>query len=240
MGRGGAVGTWCTNTGPAAPLRSSTKSLEADSCTTSAFGSCSLLTFIRRARHCASDQSSMSAPAAGAGPPLSFAAPSPPPPPTGSAHLSPFCGGPPPEASSGGLAQAWPRKSASSPTVTGMPMGIFSRSCMGIDERCIPQPSSGDVHCLLTGGFLSSAPSSPLPGGFASACGRPCCGAQMSNSQTSARTLLGSDGATTPQLSGGEAPAEAAAGGSSDEPTPSRRMCAPPLLAFGASSLTPW
>mmetsp|Transcript_21720 Transcript_21720/g.64699 ORF Transcript_21720/g.64699 Transcript_21720/m.64699 type:complete len:221 (+) Transcript_21720:1094-1756(+) len=132
--------------------------------------------------------------AAGALLPPSFSAA----PPTGSAQRFDPTDVDPPSAP-GAVTQACARKSASSPTVTGMPIGIFSRSCI-VMELCMPQPSSGEVHCLLTPDCLSSAPSSSLLSlTLAASLAAP----QGSNSQTSARTLLGSDGETTPHANGG-------------------------------------
>mmetsp|Transcript_12523 Transcript_12523/g.44342 ORF Transcript_12523/g.44342 Transcript_12523/m.44342 type:complete len:274 (+) Transcript_12523:1102-1923(+) len=234
IGRGGASGTWWTTTGPPPLGRSSTQSREeASAVTASALSSSSCLPDCSRrcARHCASDQSSTSWGAGGGGSeaPPSFGEP----PPTGSAHRSV-----PPLAGAWGAAdaQACARKSASSPTVTGIPMGIFSRSCIGMDERCIPHPSSGCVHCLLIAEPLTSAPSciAAVAAEEAAAFDSEALWTSplISNSQTSASTLLGSAGATMPQATGGRA-------ASSLAPWPSRRICEPPALATEASSAPP-
>mmetsp|Transcript_52278 Transcript_52278/g.150558 ORF Transcript_52278/g.150558 Transcript_52278/m.150558 type:complete len:299 (-) Transcript_52278:36-932(-) len=166
---------------------------------------CSPTVFNLCARHCFNDQSNISA--AGV-----FAA---------SPSRSP-------------CSRASSKKSASSLTVIGMPIGILSMSCMGKDAKCIPQPSPGEVHCRLT----PFCPSSPPSSGIASSPGG-CDGSHSVNSQTSANTLLGAAGDTTPRCSVLPTAAASSRLAVAELPRLSRRSNAPAPPPPGAPAL-PW
>mmetsp|Transcript_45789 Transcript_45789/g.88083 ORF Transcript_45789/g.88083 Transcript_45789/m.88083 type:complete len:344 (+) Transcript_45789:998-2029(+) len=213
IGRGGAPGTKCTHTCPDTSGLSCTSIRPRRGNSTSPCPS----SLSRCARQHARDHSKTSVPpTASVRRPSRCSAPTPVPAPaccaqSAGAAVVPSLGvGSAPLPSS----QACTKKSASSPTVTGMPIGIFSRSCMGSPN---PQPSSREVH-LLTEGALSSAASSG--GGAVAVDDEDAAG---SNSQTSASTSLGSDGSTEPRHGGG--------GNSVDAPLPSLRNCAVPPSA---------
>mmetsp|Transcript_69779 Transcript_69779/g.195591 ORF Transcript_69779/g.195591 Transcript_69779/m.195591 type:complete len:361 (+) Transcript_69779:630-1712(+) len=220
IGRDGASGTLCTNTGHAVRGLSSTKRRTTDSkvlasgdvspsapapsacAPASATGAFTLC-----ARHCDSDQSMGSQSGV-----VGISCVSADATPAGCAQRAvSACAAP--SASGGGASSTVRRRnSANSPMVTGTPIGIFARSCMGKEAKCVPQPSSGDVHCRRRA--ARSAPpasASPSDSSVGSRLGA------LSNSQTSASTLLGSPGGTWPHRS---------AGGRASSPAlqPSRRI----------------